>query len=545
MDENEVLGLLVSGSYISGEDAKKAAEFAKSRSVPAIDYLLAEGFITKELLGQALAEFYKVPYANLERYPPSPEQVLLIPEEKAAKYTALVFSELPSVVRVATSDPTQKGLITELEKKFKPKKVELAYAPVDDIKPLFIYYRKPLETRFSSIVTAQKRVAPEILDAVITDSLAFKASDIHIEPQAEDVIVRFRIDGVLYEAGHLPKEQYAGIVNHVKVRTHMRIDEHFAAQDGAMRYGANGDTVDLRVSVVPTLDGERIAIRILSRYVRRFNLSELGLSLDDQKLLLDSSQKPFGMILAVGPTGSGKTTTLYALIRGFNRPDVNIMTIEDPVEYKVAGLNQIQVNPQTNLTFAKGLKSIIRQDPNIILVGEIRDQETAEIAVNAALTGHLLLSTFHSNDAASAIPRLLNIGIEPFLLSSTLELIVAQRLVRKICPKCRYTAADTEAGVKKLLPEALQKTSPQPTAIYKGKGCDVCNHTGYHGRTALFELIKVTAEMHDLILKSPSTREIWGLAKKQGSRSLFEDGIRKVENGVTTIEELMRVAPVS
>lgn len=323
----------------------------------------------------------------------------------------------------------------------------------------------------------------------------------------------------------------------------MRIDEHFAAQDGSMRFEKGETVFDLRTSIVPTVEGEKIVLRILAAYVQGFGLSNLGMSEAHQRILAEVAQKPFGMILVTGPTGSGKTTTLYAVLKLLHHPDVNITTIEDPVEYKVIGINQIQVNPQTNLTFAKGLRSIVRQDPDIILVGEIRDEETAEIAVNAALTGHLLLSTFHANDAATAIPRLLDMKVEPFLLASTIEVIIAQRLVRKICITCRYSISSTSKKIGEAFPGAKDFFQEKKITLYAGKGCDACGHTGYQGRAAIFEFIRVTPDLQDLILNNPSTKEIWKLAKAQGSKTVFEDGIEKVRNGTTTLEELVRVAP--
>ena len=381
-------------------------------------------------------------------------------------------------------------------------------------------------------MASQTRVAPEIIDEIVADALAFKASDIHFEPQEKEVVVRFRVDGVLHEAGRFAKEVYENILNRIKVQAHMRIDEHFSAQDGAIRFVKEKGTVDMRVSVIPTLDGEKVAIRLLAEYVKGFTFADLGVSEKDQAAFLRAAKKPFGMILVTGPTGSGKTTTLYALLKMLNDPTVNITTIEDPVEYKILGVNSIQVNPQTNLTFAKGLRSIVRQDPDIVLVGEIRDLETAEIAVNAALTGRLLFSTFHANDAATSIPRLLDMGVEPFLMASTLELVIAQRLVRKICDQCRVSFTSND---KRFFP----KTS---STLYQGKGCKNCGNTGYKGRTAIFEFIEIDDALEDLILKHPSSKEIWELAQKNGAHSLFEDGLEKVKNGITTIDELLRVA---
>jgi type II secretory ATPase GspE/PulE/Tfp pilus assembly ATPase PilB-like protein len=332
------------------------------------------------------------------------------------------------------------------------------------------------------------------------------------------------------------------VLNRVKVESGMRIDEHLSAQDGALQRQQDGYTTDLRVSLVPTVNGEKVVMRVLSSYVQNFGLSDIGLDEVHRNLIENYAAKPFGMILTVGPTGSGKSTTLYALLRLLNKPNVNITTIEDPVEYKNAGVNQIQVREQSNLTFAKGLRAIVRQDPNIILVGEIRDRETAEISVNAALTGHLLLSTFHSNDAATAIPRLVEMGIEPFLLASTLEVVIAQRLVRKICSNCRSSlpASQALAGLKSNAQSLSAYFGPHDT-VYEGKGCNICNNTGFNGRSALFEFIEVTPEMQELILKSPSTREIETLARQQGSVAMFDDGIAKIKSGLTTVAEVVRV----
>lgn len=399
-----------------------------------------------------------------------------------------------------------------------------------------------LDTRFSTIIRSGRRVAPEMIDAILADALTYRASDIHFEPQPKEVMVRFRVDGVLQEAGRIPREHYENILNRVKVLAHLRTDEHSSAQDGSIRYEHERISIDLRISIVPILDGEKIAIRLLHGYIKEFTLENLGFSTSDQALLTQASQKPFGMILVTGPTGSGKTTTLYALLNILNRPGVNITTIEDPVEYKIAGANQIQVNLQTNLTFAKGLRSIVRQDPDIVLVGEIRDHETAEIAVNAALTGHLLLSTFHANDAATAVPRLLDMNIEPFLLTSTLEVVIAQRLVRKLCEQCKEKQDMTQEELTKLFVSAKRFFPEKRATFENAKGCKVCGQTGYKGRIGIFEFIPNTTEMQDLILKNPSTQQIRELAKQQGSHTLFEDGVEKVRAGITTIAEVLRVA---
>jgi len=542
-DDKTIKELLVKESYVTEEDVKKAEEFGKLHHASFVEYLLQESLITKDLLGQAVAESLKVPYADLNSTIPSPEQVQKIPEEIARKYRVVIFSEEKNQIVATTDNPQDKNLLPELEKVLAGKKVSIAYSLPEDINASFIHYQKPLETRFSKIIENKGRIAPELLNEIFDDALVFHASDIHFEPQHKEVLVRFRVDGVLHEAGRIPKEFYENILNRIKVQSGMRIDEHFSAQDGSLRYDKDNTLVDMRASVVPTVEGEKVVLRVLSAYVQGFSLGDLGLSQTNQTMLEQAADKPFGMILVAGPTGSGKTTTLYALLKLVNSPDVNITTIEDPVEYKVVGVNQIQTNTQTNLTFSKGLRSIVRQDPDIILVGEIRDNETAEIAVNAALTGHLLYSTFHANDAATAIPRLLDMGIEPFLLASTMELIVAQRLVRKICDKCRYSATKTADDFDTpQLKSTLPYFEGKSITLYEGKKCESCGHTGYKGRTAIFEFIQITPEMQNLMLRSPSTKEIWALARKEGSKTLFEDGIEKVKSGITTIEELLRVA---
>jgi len=541
--EPDIKNILLKGNYVSAEDIQRAQTWVKTNKSTIEEYFLTQGIITKDILGQAMAEFYQLPYADLNTKVPLREQVLKIPQDLAITNRIVLFAQDDDEVTITTDKPLQViQLQPQLQTLFPLKKISFAYSVSEDIDACFIHYRKPLETRFSEIVSSRVKVAPEIIDAIVSDALAFKASDIHFQPQEKEVVVRFRIDGVLQEAGRFAKEVYENILNRIKVQSHMRIDEHFSAQDGAIRFAKKQGMFDTRISVIPTVDGEKITIRLLAEYVKSFSFSDLGVSEKDQSVFLNAARKPFGMVLVTGPTGSGKTTTLYALLKMLNEPSVNITTIEDPVEYKILGVNSIQVNPQTNLTFAKGLRSIIRQDPDIILVGEIRDLETAEISVNAALTGHLLFSTFHANDAATAIPRLLDMGVEPFLMASTLELVIAQRLVRKICDHCRVSFTPTLEELEKWIPNSKRFFPEETLTVYKGKGCKNCNYTGYKGRTAIFEFIEIGDDLEELILKKPSNHEIWAMAKKNGSRSLFEDGLDKVKNGITTIEELLRVA---
>lgn len=543
LDKENIKKILLDGNYVTKDDIEKAENYTKEYRGDFLEYLLMEGLINNDIIGQAIAESLNIPFSNLKAHQPSKEQVLKIPEDFARKTNCVLFSFNDSEIVIATDDPNQENLKIELEKLFPNTKIIITYASTEDIEEVFINYQKGLETVFQKIIESKGNIAPEILDQIFKDALQLKASDIHFEPQEKDVAIRFRIDGVLHEAGRIKKEYYENMVNRVKVQAKLRIDEHQSSQDGAIRH-TEGDKqpVDLRVSIVPTLDGEKIVIRVLSTYVRDLTLTNIGLSEELQKQIIKSSKKPFGMILVTGPTGSGKSTTLYSLIKIINTRQINITTIEDPVEYKIEGINQIQANTQTNLTFAKGLRAITRQDPNIILVGEIRDTETADIAVNAALTGHLLLSTFHANNAVSAIPRFIDMGVESYLLSSTLELIISQRLVRRICDACKTSYEITGANLEKINPILVKYFTEKSLTLYKGKGCEVCSQTGFKGRIGIFEFLTISPELQDLLPKSPSTKEIFNLVRGQGFKTIFEDGIEKVKGGITTIEELLRVS---
>lgn len=544
-DDDTILGEVLSREgYLSKEDLDTAERVISKDKISLLDYLLRQNLLTKDLLGQAVAEALGFSYSDLNSNPPSKEQVQKIPEDIGRKFRCVLFEsdqEKKSVV-ITTDDPKREGLLEALTSIFPEQNIVVTCSLPEDIDRSFLHYQKPLETRFSQIIGERQHIAPEMLEEIFRDAFAFRATDIHFEPFMRDVVVRFRIDGVLHEAGRIPREHYENVLNRIKVQGHLRIDEHFTTQDGAIRTSLGDVKFDLRVSVVPTVEGEKTVLRILSADAQGFSLSDLGISGNNLTVLENAAQKPFGMIMVVGPTGSGKTTTLYALLKVLNQKTVNITTIEDPVEYKMLGVNQIQVNPLTNLTFAKGLRSIVRQDPDIILVGEIRDEETAEIAVNAALTGHLLLSTFHANDAATAIPRMLDMGIEPFLLASTLEIIVAQRLVRRICPQCKYSVEMSAEEIVQMHHSLGEYFPEEKHTLFQGKGCDACGFSGYQGRTAITEIIQITPELQDLIIKNPSSQMIAALAREQGARSMFEDGIEKAKAGQTTLSELLRIA---
>jgi type II secretory ATPase GspE/PulE/Tfp pilus assembly ATPase PilB-like protein len=571
--------ILVKQSYLSEQELAQMTHLAEERKIPLLTILFEQGLLTQDLFESAMAEFYKLPFFDIRSHFPSPETVAELPEEIAQKFHAVVVEHTGDTITVATSDPGQELLeetirlnlgqkevvIAEKEKSAeeKPKKgfsfgkeakepdrprfngtVTFVYSPQAGIEAACIHYRKPLSTRFQAIIANEKKVAPEILEEILIDAIELRASDVHFEPQEKLVIVRFRVDGVMHEAGRIPKEHYEGVVNRIKIEANMRIDEHFAAQDGAIRFSSPRGDMDIRVSIVPVVEGEKVVMRLLAAYVRVLTLADLGFSAENQRILTEAAHKPFGMVLTTGPTGSGKSTTLSALLKMRNTPDVNISTIEDPVEYKMAGVNHIQVNPKTNLTFAAGLRALVRQDPDIILVGEIRDGETADISVNAALTGHLVFSTLHSNDAATAIPRLLEMGVEPFLLASTLEVIVAQRLVRRICPHCRHSVTITEEEAGKLFPGANRFFAQKKSAtLYQGKGCEGCAGTGFRGRVGIYELLAITPKIEELIISHASSSAINNVACKEGMKLMFEDGFDKVLAGITTLEELLRVAP--
>jgi len=371
-----------------------------------------------------------------------------------------------------------------------------------------------------------------LIDALIEEAHRSRVSDIHIDPLVKKVRIRFRIDGVLQEAYTFPKEINSEVISRIKVLSKLRTDEHQATQDGRFRYvfPEINEFVDFRVSIMPTYHGENAVLRLLSDKAEQFTLENLGFNATDRKKIEDALKKSSGMILATGPTGSGKTTTLYTLIKMLNSKEVSIITIEDPIEYAVEGVEQIQVNPRSGLTFANGLRSILRQDPNIIMVGEIRDTETAGMAVNTALTGHLLLSTLHTNDAATTLPRLLDMGIEEYLVASTVSIAIGQRLVRKICKHCKEKIELTEKTI--LL---------HSNYVYKGKGCGECNQSGYSGRICINEVLVADSEIREAILRKASADEIRKIAVKNGMTTMFEDGFRKVEAGETTIEEVLRV----
>lgn len=381
----------------------------------------------------------------------------------------------------------------------------------------------------------------KLVSLMIKEAREMRASDIHIDPQRIDLRIRYRIDGRLLDRHCIPKRWHEELVSRIKILAELRTDEHQAPQDGRFRANLETGPIDVRVSIMPTYHGENVVMRLLSDNAEAFTLQSLGFSEENTTKILEAIKKPYGMILATGPTGSGKTTTLYTLLKMLNTPDVSIITVEDPVEYAVDGIEQIQVNPRAGLAFANGLRSILRQDPNIIMVGEIRDAETAGIAVNTALTGHLVLSTLHTNDAATTLPRLLDMKIESYLIASTVNIAIGQRLVRQICPDCKTEKKVTVAEIKSLENVISRDIFKKDKTFYYGKGCAKCANSGYCGRIGIYEVLAPDSFVREAVLNKASSGDIRQIAIKQGMVTMVEDGFIKAQQGVTTIEEVLRM----
>lgn len=401
--------------------------------------------------------------------------------------------------------------------------------------------REDLPTEKELIGTNKEVSIIRLVDALVEHGFKARASDIHIEPEEDKVRVRFRIDGVLHDAFIFPKQLQSEIITRIKVLSGLRTDEHQAAQDGRFKIPMDDNQfIDVRVSVAPTYYGENSVMRILAQQAQAYTLEMMGFSEKDREKIERAIKTPFGMILCTGPTGSGKTTTLYTIIRILNTAEVSIITVEDPIEYSIPGIEQIQVNSRAGLTFASGLRSILRQDPNVIMVGEIRDEETAGIAVNAALTGHLVLSTIHTNDAPTTLPRLIDMKVESFLIASTVNIAIGQRLVRKLCPDCKTKEKLTEAELKSLADLHSEKSWDQ-NVYYVGKGCKSCGDSGYKGRIGIYEVLEIDDELREAIVRRASASDIKKIAIKNGMTTMLEDGLHKASEGITTIQEILRV----
>lgn len=552
ISNDDLYKILVGDGYLSEPEIKPALELSKEEKIPLFDAVLEKDLITDENLGRLISDFIKIPYIKVSKMSIPVNILRIIPEETAKAKKVVVFSKDKDGLKIAMADPQDREFVEMLAKKT-ALPVRIYFSTSRDINNAIRFYKSELQKTFNSLVGDQVQMAgikikndipiAKIVDTLLEYAYDNKASDVHIEPEEEDSVVRFRIDGVLQDVLRLPKPMHERVITRIKVLSRLRTDEHMGAQDGKMQLKLGNEELDIRVSLVPIVEGEKAVLRLLTSHFRAFGLADLGMIKKDLEKVKSGFTKPYGMILSTGPTGSGKSTSMYAILKILNTREKNIATIEDPVEYQIEGLNQIQVNVKANLTFANGLRSILRQDPDIIYVGEIRDQETADIAINSAMTGHLVLSTLHTNNAATALPRLLDMKIEPFLVASTVNVIIGQRLVRTICEKCKVSkmVKVSELG-QKIGPDLLKRHFGigEEVRMFMGQGCPVCHGTGYSGRIGIFEILSVTPTIQKLINSKADSDEIEKKAIEEGMSTMIEDGLDKVQRGLTTIDEILR-----
>jgi len=576
VQEEQLKAFLVDAGLITVAEFAKAKKKAVKSGQRTRDVLISEGLIAEEKLTKLEAYILGIPFVNLEKDLIPPEILKIIPEPIARSHNIIAFRKDKDNLEVAMLDPEDLGTIEFIRKKSSLKILPRLTTP-DSIKSALKQYQKTLEAEFGDIIKKDvgdirsfreeeveeqeelRKVAEElpvirIVDTLTKHAILQRASDIHIEPTEKDVVVRYRIDGILHDAMVLPKTVSSGIVARIKVLSNLKLDEHRLPQDGRFKIETEEYKYSVRVSVLPTFDGEKIVMRLLPETTKTLSLEALGFRNEALEKVQSNLRKPVGMILVTGPTGSGKTTTLYTMMEILNTPGVNISTVEDPIEYRMPRVNQTQVSPKIGLTFASGLRSLVRQDPDIIMVGEVRDNETAGLAINAALTGHLVLSTLHTNSAAGAIPRLIDMQVEPFLISSTLNLIIAQRLVRKLCPEReKYKLKDAEiknlskyCDLEKTLEILRQEKVIKPKAdlkdieFYRPKPSKD-SPDGYSGRIGIYEVLSVTETIKEMIVKKESSDRIQDQAKREGMRTMVEDGFVKAAQGITSIEEVLRV----
>ncbi|NTW22635.1 type II/IV secretion system protein [Candidatus Falkowbacteria bacterium] len=565
--EENLKQILLDSGLIDEAAWKSAKDEADNAGQSVESVLISRELITDDYLTELLEPYFGVPLVNLKKLSISQETINLLPENFAKSNGVVLFDiDKPSgIAKLAMRDPLDLDTI-----EFVRLKLDSWIKPHLASQSSIIFglrqYKKQGGQSFSQIIEQSLKEANAlagdtdvgkkaeavpiitILDSVLENAAVSGASDIHFEPMAKKFLVRYRVDGVMQEILSLPKAIAPVLVARVKILSGMQIDEHRTPQDGRFRFELeNGAKVDVRVNCMPILNGEKVEMRLLKSSTKPLSLGELGFSEGDIATITDEIKKTHGMILVTGPTGHGKTTTLYSILHILNTPKVNITTIEDPIEYEVARLNQTQVNAKAGITFANGLRALLRQNPDIIMIGEIRDNETVDIAIHSALTGHLVLSTIHTNDAPSAIPRLADMGAENFLLASTLNLVIAQRLVRRICISCIESHKPSNT-VKKMITDQLislhgKKIDKEmiPDSIFRGKGCKVCGGSGFTGQVGIYEVLKVSEDIRKLITDKGSLDDVRKEAISQGMITMFEDGLKKVEQGVTTIEEILRV----
>ncbi|MBA7666716.1 Type II secretion system protein E [subsurface metagenome] len=542
--------VLLETGLVSPEQIK---EIVAKKGRPKLGELLVErGIITSEELAMVLGLQLGLPYVDLNTYQIQPEAIQLIPESMARKYTVIPITITDDALQVAMADAddvmTLEALSVQTHMRIEPivaipeelrKAIDRNYKSYGEIEKQFSFDAEPVTIARERTLEGTVSDAPAVraLDLIVSEAIKNRASDIHIEPGEDRLRLRYRIDGVMHEITTLPRSAHAPLISRLKILASMNIADH-RPQDGQFSIRTKNKEVDVRVATISTTYGEMGVMRILDKAFAILDLTEIGFSPDNLRHYDQMLKSPYGMILVSGPTGSGKTTTLYASLNSLDRKERNIITIEDPVEYRLKDINQIQVNPRAGLTFANGLRAIMRHDPDVILVGEVRDSETSEIAVQAALTGHLVMASVHANDAIGVLFRLIDLGVDPFLISSALVGIIAQRMVRRVCPHCQKpTVAPVEAQVA-----YSKEMGEERTEFFYGKGCNACANTGYVGRIAVFEMLRMTDEIRRLLLTGAIEAQIRVQAKEEGMISMWHDGMLKVKSGVTTPCEVLRNA---
>jgi len=565
---NKKIGeILIEQGLITPQQLKEALEAQKNGNNKRLGEIFVEaGIITKEELYEVLQYVYETEYVDLSNYVIDPEVISLIPEKIALQFKLIPISKSDYELIIAMANPLDVYAIDFVRSHTKIKKIKSLLAPEEDILNTInsyyelgeyddiieklgteIVFKEEEEEEDSKKLEAISREAPiiQLVNMLIVQGVKDRASDIHIEPNEKGLLIRFRIDGMLHDIRTLPNTIKSAVVSRIKILAKMDIAERRLPQDGRFQVKFGTREVDLRVSTIPTVLGEKVVLRLLDKSKGLIKLEQLGFAPGQLREFKSIIYKSYGIILITGPTGSGKTTTLYAALNQVNSKDKNIITVEDPVEYKLSRINQIQILPKINLTFANALRSILRQDPDVIMVGEIRDAETAQIAVQAALTGHLVFSTLHTNDAASALTRLIDMDVETFLISSSVIGVIAQRLVRVICEKCKEEYIPGKDVLKGLDIKANSNGDGDEDGevkLYRGKGCSFCKNTGYFGRTSIYELIVLDEEIRELIISKASSNIIKDAAIKKGMKTLKDSGLEKALQGITTIEEVLRVA---
>jgi len=556
LTKEKIKDIVVTSGIINSPDFDKLSDRAFKSKTDIETLLVKENFTTDEKLGMLIADKFDIPFKDLREENLQNDLLEMLPEVVARAQGAVIFNKNETGYDLAVTNPENYEFIKQIDKATDGK-ITTYYATPFGLAEALKAYKNNIFKNVADLIEDYKVNNNDNSIVVLVNQLleyAYDngASDIHVEPLSDGMVaVRYRIDGILNEVVRYPIEMHNKLVFRIKIMSHLRTDEQDATQDGRFEYQKEKISFDVRVSILPVTTGENVVMRILSERTRKIVLEDLGLNQVDFLRVQKAMAKPYGMVLVVGPTGAGKTTTLYAVVQILARLPINIVTIEDPVEYSIDRVQQIQVNAKKNITFANGLKSIVRQDPDVIMVGEIRDNETASIAVNAAMTGHLLLSTLHSNDAATIFPRMFEMGVEPFLVASSVNIVIAQRLVRKVCPYCKVNypphaekveelmALEENPKFKEMMKRYFKGQELKDLKLYKGSGCKVCKHTGYLGRLGIFEVMEVDDDIKNLVTQKSSSAAIEAKAEMNGMTPMFYNGLVHVLSGLTTLDELL------